>query len=226
MENRRWQNHQHQQSPSVSTTPLKTQRLQDEEEDQWWKSNEEEEEEEEGSMAAKAIRASSGSRRNSSLSSAYATPHPLHPKPQPPAIRLQSQSQNRTHTSNNSRSNWIHDSIPSSAPDKRNSADSSSKPSFWSTIARKAKSIIDDEGDDVPFRSQHLTPSSTFPPQSQKPMPASGSQFSAKPFGSHESTGQYPQRSSDGPRLHKGFGAIASSLTYIGGTIGNALEVI
>lgn len=33
------------------------------------------------------------------------------------------------------------------------------------------------------------------------------------------------QRRAEGPALQKGLGAIASSLNYIGGTIGNALEV-
>lgn len=32
-------------------------------------------------------------------------------------------------------------------------------------------------------------------------------------------------RKTDGPALQKGFDAIASSLNFIGGTIGNALEV-
>ncbi|KAL8531324.1 hypothetical protein ACS0TY_008084 [Phlomoides rotata] len=87
-----------------------------------------------------------------------------------------------------------------------------SKQGFWGVIARKAKAILDEDDDTVQPRE---TPE--------------GRTFQAS---DRSKKGQYPstydspdsRRKTEGPALQKGLDAIASSLNYIGGTIGNALE--
>ncbi|KAL0435136.1 UNVERIFIED_CONTAM: hypothetical protein Sradi_0221500 [Sesamum radiatum] len=76
-------------------------------------------------------------------------------------------------------------------PPKKNMNDS--KQGFWGVLARKAKSVIDDDGN---MARPHETPGGTTLHTSNK-----------------SKTDQ------------KGLDAIASSLNYIGGTIGNALEI-
>lgn len=89
---------------------------------------------------------------------------------------------------------------------------SESKQGIWGVLARKAKSIIDDNNTDQPHvsevrpRMQHMPDTAT-----------SGQQYDRK---------QLPEslRKAEGHKLQKGLDALASSLNYIGGTIGNAFE--
>ncbi|KAI3450203.1 hypothetical protein Pfo_006868 [Paulownia fortunei] len=86
------------------------------------------------------------------------------------------------------------------------------KQGFWGVLARKAKAIIDDDDNTA---QPHETPGGTKIQTSDR---------SKK--GQYHSTYDSPEsrRKTDGPALQKGLDAIASSLNYIGGTIGNALE--
>ncbi|KAG8388801.1 hypothetical protein BUALT_Bualt02G0162900 [Buddleja alternifolia] len=86
-----------------------------------------------------------------------------------------------------------------------------SKQGFWGALARKAKSVIDD---DIAVQPNE-TPGGTTRPTSDR---SKMDQYQS----TYESTKSH--RKSDGPALQKGLDAIASSLNYIGGTIGNALE--
>ncbi|KVI11461.1 hypothetical protein Ccrd_010122 [Cynara cardunculus var. scolymus] len=149
------------------------------------------------SLAAQAIRASSA-HRDSSLSSAYG----------------QSAISPRQAKSNPARSSY-----KSSVKDDSTRYDYASmknldepKRGFWGALARKARAIIED--DDV--AQQYETPE-----RRRQQM----SDTEAK--GQYSSPYQLPEnrQKADNPALQKGIDAIASSLNYIGGTIGNALEV-
>lgn len=85
------------------------------------------------------------------------------------------------------------------------------KRGFWGALARKARAIIDDEDVD----QQYETPERR---RQQMSNAASKAQYSSQY--------QLPEnsRKADNPALQKGLNAITSSLNYIGGTIGNALE--
>ncbi|PWA62503.1 hypothetical protein CTI12_AA362860 [Artemisia annua] len=85
------------------------------------------------------------------------------------------------------------------------------KRGFWGALARKARAIIDDEDAD----QQYETPERR---RQQMSNTASKAQYSSQY--------QLPEnsRKADNPALQKGLNAITSSLNYIGGTIGNALE--
>ncbi|XP_024965113.1 uncharacterized protein LOC112505433 [Cynara cardunculus var. scolymus] len=148
------------------------------------------------SLAAQAIRASSA-HRDSSLSSAYG----------------QSAISPRQAKSNPARSSY-----KSSVKDDSTRYDYASmknldepKRGFWGALARKARAIIED--DDV--AQQYETPE-----RRRQQM----SDTEAK--GQYSSPYQLPEnrQKADNPALQKGIDAIASSLNYIGGTIGNALE--
>ncbi|KAJ0650983.1 hypothetical protein HanOQP8_Chr15g0556161 [Helianthus annuus] len=82
---------------------------------------------------------------------------------------------------------------------------------FWGVIARKAKSIIDD--DNAPPRSFDT-------PSTIKTETVSTSNQVEHRYESFEHS-----RNMDGPKLRKGLDKLTSSLNQIGGTIGNAFEV-
>ncbi|KAF5954543.1 hypothetical protein HYC85_007399 [Camellia sinensis] len=146
------------------------------------------------SLAAKAIRASSAY-RDSSLSSAYGH-STLSPSRDPNLSR----------------------SPPPSAPKDSNTYEYTSmkslsepKHGFWGVLARKAKAILDDDN----AAQQSETPGRMRPQMS-------GTETRGQyhnPYHSPES-----HRKRENPALQKGLGAITSSLSYIGGTIGNAFE--
>uniref|UniRef100_A0A0R0EWB1 Uncharacterized protein n=1 Tax=Glycine max TaxID=3847 RepID=A0A0R0EWB1_SOYBN len=147
------------------------------------------------SLAAKAIRASSA-RRDSSLSSLYglssASSSPVsssQPTPTPPPSSKDSRPYEYTSMKNMNES----------------------KNGFWGVLARKAKSIIED--DNVPQQSEM---SGTG--RSQFPGVASRSKFQNS---NHLEDSNLKR---DGPSFIKGLDAITSSLTHIGGTIGKSLE--
>ncbi|ESW18906.1 hypothetical protein PHAVU_006G081100 [Phaseolus vulgaris] len=147
------------------------------------------------SLAAKAIRASSA-RRDSSLSSLYglssasASPAaPSEPIPTPPPSSKDSRPYEYTSMKNMNES----------------------KNGFWGVLARKAKSIIED--DNVPQQSEMAGVG-----RSQFPGVASRGKFQ---------NSNHPEENNlkrDGPAFMKGLDAITSSLTHIGGTIGKSLE--
>ncbi|XP_068668710.1 uncharacterized protein [Aristolochia californica] len=143
------------------------------------------------SLAAQAIRASSA-RRDSSLSSAYGES----------AYRDSSRQRSSPSRQENS-TTYEYTSMRSL---------NESKYGFWGVLARKAKSILEDDNVAKQFEAHNR------PTRSQTPETPAGSQY-------HESY-RSPEGSqkSESPKLTKGLEAITSSLNYIGGTMGNALE--
>ncbi|KAK7387314.1 hypothetical protein VNO78_28026 [Psophocarpus tetragonolobus] len=147
------------------------------------------------SLAAKAIRASSA-RRDSSLSSLYGLSSassspvsPSQPTPTPPPSSKDSRPYEYTSMKNLNES----------------------KNGFWGVLARKAKSIIED--DNVPQQSE--MPGTGM---SQVPGVASRGKFQNS---NHLEESNLKR---DSPAFIKGLDAITSSLTHIGGTIGKSLE--
>ncbi|RDX92371.1 hypothetical protein CR513_25508, partial [Mucuna pruriens] len=146
------------------------------------------------SLAAKAIRASSA-RRDSSLSSLYGLSStssptvPSQPTPTPPPSIKDSRAYEYTSMKNMNES----------------------KNGFWGVLARKAKSIIED--DNVPQQSE--MPGTV---RSQLPGVASRGKFQNS---NHLEESNLKR---DSPAFIKGLDAITSSLTHIGGTIGKSLE--
>ncbi|KAM5582917.1 hypothetical protein ABKV19_003031 [Rosa sericea] len=162
------------------------------------------------SLAAKAIRASSA-HRDSSLSSAYAARGVHSGSPLSPSAPQFSKSIPTATTTTAATS------LPSpTQPHEYTSMKSlnESKNGFWSVLARKAKAILDDDEDDnvaqtndSPGRKRVETP----------PTLTRGKNYDPNP--SVESRGK-----TENPTLQKGLGAFTSSLNYISGTIGSALE--
>ncbi|XP_058750425.1 uncharacterized protein LOC131623435 [Vicia villosa] len=144
------------------------------------------------SLAAKAIRASSA-RRDSSLSSLYGHSNLSSPRSQPTPT------------------------VPPSAKDSRAYEYTSmkrldeSKNGFWGVLARKAKSILEDDG---------LTRESEIPgsPRSQF------SDVTSRGKGQNLNHLEEENLKRDSPTIIRGLGAITSSLTQIGGTIGKSFE--
>ncbi|GAB2227235.1 hypothetical protein Drorol1_Dr00009048 [Drosera rotundifolia] len=149
------------------------------------------------SLAARAIRASAAHRDSSAYGYAYATP--------------------ATDSHSSSPSFLCRDSPVLSASKGSGPFDSTSmkdsddsKYGFWGILARKAKSILDDENDPqqlgIPNR---MKAGATNAPHrelfNQPQSPDSGGKM-------------------ESPKLRKGLNAITSSLNHIGDTIGNALE--
>ncbi|KAI7984289.1 hypothetical protein LOK49_LG15G01045 [Camellia lanceoleosa] len=147
------------------------------------------------SLAAKAIRASSAF-RDSSLSSAYAQ-SALSPS-RDPNLAPTSSSPSLPKDSNN----YEYTSVKSLSEPKHG---------FWGGLARKAKAIIEDDN----AAQQFETPGRTRLQMSDTATTGQCHNLSHSP----ES-----QRKPDNPALQKGLDAITSSLGYIGGTIGNAIE--
>ncbi|KAL1370301.1 hypothetical protein HN51_000583 [Arachis hypogaea] len=160
------------------------------------------------SLAAKAIRASSA-RRDSSLSSVYGHSN-FSPK-----------SNNSNNNSVNASSNSQHQYSTTTAPSQYKEARAyeytsmknlnESKNGFWGALARKAKSIIDDD---------NITPQSEAPGATRSQVPGIASR------GKFQNSNHLEESNlkRDGPTFFKGLDAITSSLTQIGGTIGKSLE--
>ncbi|NP_001265980.1 uncharacterized protein LOC101515342 [Cicer arietinum] len=144
------------------------------------------------SLAAKAIRASSA-RRDSSLSSLYGHSNLSSPRSLPTPT------------------------APPSSKDPRAYEYTSmkrldeSKNGFWGVLARKAKSIIEDDS----LSKQSEIPGTTW---SQFPGVTSRGKVQNS---NHIEEGNLKR---DSPTITKGLNAITSSLTHIGGTIGKSLE--
>nr|GLL42852.1 uncharacterized protein LOC109162745 [Ipomoea trifida] len=144
------------------------------------------------SLAAKAIRASSA-HRDFSLSSAYGESAVSSPR-ESNTVR----SSSFPSSTNKDSSNYGYTSTKSFNEPKQG---------FWGALARKAKSIIDD---DIVDRQQHEAVGRTGTQQmsdttTRDKLPES-------------------QRKPENHKLQKGLDALASSLNYIGDTIGNAFE--
>ncbi|KAK3039867.1 hypothetical protein RJ639_028260 [Escallonia herrerae] len=148
------------------------------------------------SLAAKAIRASSAF-RDPSLSSAY--------------------GHSNLSPSSSGNSNPFGSSSPSSSKVSTTHEYTSMKnlgepkQGFWGVLTKKAKAMIDDDN----AAQQREAPGR---PRSQVPDTERRSQY----YSAHQAPESH--RKADNPALRKGLDAITSSLTYIGGTIGNALE--
>ncbi|XP_060216623.1 uncharacterized protein LOC132644086 isoform X1 [Lycium barbarum] len=179
------------------------------------------------SLAAKAIRASSAY-KDSSLSSAYGQSALSSPRGSSPgdsnplrsSTAYKDSSLSPAYAQSSPRhSNPLSSSAPVSTPKDSSSYEYTSMKNFgeskqgiWGLLARKAKSIIDDNNTDQPkvsevrTRIQHMPDSATI-----------GQQYDRN---------QLPEsrRKAEGRKLQKGLDALASSLNYIGGTIGNAFE--
>ncbi|KAH9619297.1 hypothetical protein KSS87_021557 [Heliosperma pusillum] len=151
---------------------------------------------ENGSLAARAIRASAAHRHTAAYGYAYASP-----SLEPPSSSYSSFSHRRAH----------HFRSPSkgSFPSESTSIKDSNDPKygFWGILARKAKSILDE---DDGFESTNRTRSTMNTP--------TGNQFYY--------SRQPSERGSriDNAKFRKGIDAITSSLNNLGGTLGNAFE--
>ncbi|XP_027334618.1 uncharacterized protein LOC113849143 [Abrus precatorius] len=149
------------------------------------------------SLAAKAIRASSA-RRDSSLSSLYghsnfsSASSPISPS-QPTPTPLPSSKDSRTYEYTSMKNL------------------NESKNGFWGVLARKAKSIIEDDN---------------IPQQSEMPGTTRSQFTSVGSRGKFQNLNQMEESNikRDSPGFMKGLDAITSSLTHIGGTIGKSLE--
>lgn len=141
------------------------------------------------SLATKAIRASSAY-RESSLSSVYEQSALSSPRGSAPSSDKDP-------------------SIYEHAPKK---TINESKQGFWGVLARKAKSIIDEDDNTAQPRE---TPRGTTFEASDR---SKKGQYHS-PYDASDS-----RRKTEGPGIQKGLDAIASSLNYIGGTIGKSLE--
>lgn len=149
------------------------------------------EEEQPPSLAAQAIRASSA-HRDSSLSSAYGESAYREPN-RPRASQYNEDPTSYEYTSMKSLNE--------------------SKYGFWGVLARKAKSILEDDNAAGQFEDH-----GRHRPQMLDTSIGGQDQFH-KPYRSPES-----YRKMDNPALQKGSESFASSLNHIGGTIKNALE--
>ncbi|KAF2291698.1 hypothetical protein GH714_028304 [Hevea brasiliensis] len=88
-----------------------------------------------------------------------------------------------------------------------------SKQGFWGNLARKAKSILEDDNApqqvDSPRRAPQHVPHASTKPKYQNPYPY------------HDS-----QRKTDSPTLQKGLNAISSSLNYVGNAVEEGLTKV
>lgn len=152
---------------------------------------------EEASSLAAAMRDSSA-RRDSSLSSAY----------RESALASASRESLRIHRhhSSNTDSTQQKSFIPNGSSSLKGAVEP--KQSFWSTLAKKAKSALLEDGSPVQY------------PESQV---RNGSHVQQARAHIQASIPER-QRQTDAPALQKGIDAFTSSLTFIGGSIGNALE--
>ncbi|XP_009598141.1 uncharacterized protein [Nicotiana tomentosiformis] len=176
------------------------------------------------SLAAKAIRASSAY-KDSSLSSAYGQSALSSPRGDSNPLRFSapvSTPSSSAYTDSSPLSSAYsqsRSSVPVSTAKDSSSYEYTSmknlgetKQGIWGVLARKAKSIIDDNNTDQPHvsevrtRMQHMPDSVTI-----------GQQYDRK---------QLPEsrKKAEGHKLQKGLDALTSSLNYIGGTIGNVFE--
>ncbi|XP_021723330.1 uncharacterized protein LOC110690747 isoform X1 [Chenopodium quinoa] len=146
-----------------------------------------------GSLAARATRASAAHRDSSGYGSAYASPSAA---AEPPPLSLRNSQQFRSISfSKGSESSSVKDS-------------EDPKDGFWGILARKAKSILDEE--DKQFQSSTKIKSQLHDEDNQI-------------YQSHHQSSQTGSKI-DNARLRKRIDAITSSLNNLGDTLGNAFE--
>lgn len=152
---------------------------------------------EEASSLAAAMRDSSA-RRDSSLSSAY----------RESALASASRESLRIHRHHSSNSDSTQQKYftPNGSSSLKDTVES--KQGFWSALAKKAKSALLEDGSPVQY------------PESQA---RNGSHVQQARAHIQASIPERQQQT-DAPAFQKGIDAITSSLTFIGGSIGNALE--
>ncbi|XP_012077797.2 uncharacterized protein DDB_G0271670 [Jatropha curcas] len=156
------------------------------------------------SLAAKAIRASSAADRESSLSSAYGFNN--RSSSFPPSNTAATTTTSSSHSSSSSSS-----SSKDSKPYEYTSINklNESKPGFWGSLARKAKSILEDENGPQQVESPQQVPHNSTKTKYQNPYPS-----------------QESHRKTDSPKLQKGLNAISSSLNYIGNAVEEGLTIV
>ncbi|XP_076940131.1 uncharacterized protein LOC143609189 [Bidens hawaiensis] len=150
--------------------------------------------EETPSLAAKAIRASSAANRDSALSSAYGQP-----AISPRSVKSISVRDSQSSAPKDDSVKYDYTSMKNLEKPKRG---------FWGVLARKARSIIEDD-DDV--AQQYETPE-------RRRQQMSDAETRSQNSSLHQKSEVYQKPES--PGLQKGLGVIQSSLNYIG----NALE--
>lgn len=152
---------------------------------------------EEASSLAAAMRDSSA-RRDSSLSSVY----------RESALASASRESSRIHRhhSSNMDSTQQKSFIPNGSSSLKGTVEP--KQGFWSALAKKAKSALLEDGSPIQYPESQVRNGSHVE-QARAHIKASIPE---------------KQRQTDAPALQKGIDAVTSSLTFIGGSIGNALE--
>ncbi|XP_030504326.1 uncharacterized protein LOC115719421 [Cannabis sativa] len=164
------------------------------------------------SLAAKAIRASSAY-RDSSLSSAYAgggVGRGINSSTTTTSTSSASRYPNPTVPTSSS-SSFPKESKPYEYTSMKNLNES--KHSFWGALARKAKSILDDDNEPQQLDS---------PRRTHAQVPTTATAMRGRYHGTEQTRESLPK--TENPALQKGLNALTSSINYIGGTIGNALE--
>ncbi|CAN0870389.1 hypothetical protein LINGRAHAP2_LOCUS9511 [Linum grandiflorum] len=175
-------------------------------------------------LAAKAIGASSAAQtfRDSSLSSAYAT-FPSSPS-----------SSSSIHSSSNAPKVQNLAGSPrgytSMSSFNKTNLDPDRKPGrFWGTLARKAKSIIDEVSENGDQRQRQYQQGRDLAHQQQyshspaDPKPRSDPPIYSPKNGTPTNEGR---RKKEGPALRKGLDAISSSLNYIGNAVEEGLTKV
>ncbi|PIN14814.1 hypothetical protein CDL12_12554 [Handroanthus impetiginosus] len=99
----------------------------------------------------------------------------------------------------------LHESVP-----KKNINDNESKQGFWGALTQKTKEILGDDNEAPPQEMPKRTMMQTFERANTDQL--------------HNTYNSSESRKTESSSLQKGLGAIVSSLSQIGGTIGNALE--
>ncbi|XP_011008507.1 PREDICTED: cyclin-dependent kinase 12 isoform X2 [Populus euphratica] len=174
------------------------------------------------SLATKAIRASSAAHRDSSLSSAYAFTNHRSPSPSSDSTNFNSSS-TKEEESNKA---YYHEYTSMKAM-----KETKQQQGFWGTLARKAKSILDDDfntdsnnapSPQKPHRHQQLDSATdrTTTRQHQVPDSATMPKYQNQ-YPSHET-----YRKTESPAFQKGLNAISSSLNYIGNAVEEGLTKV
>ncbi|KAJ6361100.1 hypothetical protein OIU77_005017 [Salix suchowensis] len=164
------------------------------------------------SLATKAIRASSAAHRDSSLSSAYAFPN--HPSPSPSPSSDSSNFNSSSTKEQESNKAFYHEYTSMKAM-----KETKQQQGFWGTLARKAKSILDDD-----FDADNNNAPSPPPPQKQHQHQQLDSatdrtttrQHNVPDYAMPKYQNQFPSRETyrktESPAFQKGLNAISSSL--------------
>lgn len=172
------------------------------------------------SLATKAIRASSAAHRDSSLSSAYAFTN--HPSPSPSPSSDSSNFNSSSTKEEESNKAYYHEYTSMKAM-----KETKQQQGFWGTLARKAKSILDDD-----FNTSTYNAATSSSPQKQQ-MDSGTDRTTTRQHHVPDTTTKskyqnpYPPREThgkmDSPVLQKGLNAISSSLNFIGNAVEEGL---